>query len=98
MNLFKLQFSIGTPFEYFKNLGSLYGRLGKHKAWELEHTYYAGCLFDIDTKASIRQDHAGFELVLGLLGYAVNFRIYDTRHWNYETRRWEEYNFNEYIS
>jgi len=97
MNLFKLQFSIGTPFEYFKNLGSLCGQLSKYKAWELEHTYYAGCLCDIDVSITTKQDHAGVSLVIGLFGYGIHFRMYDTRHWNYETRRWEEYNFNEYF-
>jgi hypothetical protein len=91
MRLFDLQFSIDTPFEYFKNLGGVSGRLGKYKAWELGHTYYAGCLLDIETKFSIRQDHAGFSVGIGLFGYGINFHIYDTRHWDYETNKWVVY-------
>lgn len=85
MKLFNLQTQIYTPFEYFKNLGCVSGGITKHTAWELEHTYYSGNLLDIDISLSIREDHAGFEITLGLFGYGVSFRIYDTRHWDYET-------------
>jgi hypothetical protein len=85
MKLFNLQTQIYLPFEHFKNLGSVHGRMGANTAWELEHTYYSGSLLDIDISLSIREDHAGFEITLGLFGYGVSFRIYDTRHWNYET-------------
>jgi len=81
MKLFNLQTQIYLPFEHFRNLGSIHGRITTHTAWELEHTYYSGSLLDIDISLSIREHHAGFEFTLGLLGYGVSFRIYDTRHW-----------------
>ena len=91
MKIFSLRTQISLPFDHFKNLGCISGRLGANKAWELEHTYYSGSLFDIDTSFSIQEDHAGFDLTLGLFGYGINFRIYDTRHWNYEKKAWEVY-------
>ena len=96
MKIFSLRTQISLPFDHFKNLGSISGSIHKHTAWELEHTYYSGSLFDIDVSWSIREDHAGFELCLGLLGYGVHFHIYDTRHWNYTANTWEEYKSDEY--
>jgi hypothetical protein len=85
MKLVNLQTQIYLPFEHFKNLGSVHGSMGANTAWELEHTYYSGSLLDVDISLSIKEDHAGLEITLGLFGYGVSFRIYDTRHWNYET-------------
>jgi len=97
MKIFSLRTQIHLPFDHFKNLGCVSGRLGANRAWELEHTYYSGSLFDIDTSFSIREDHAGFELTLGLFGYGIHFRIYDTRHWDYARGIWVERNFDEYF-
>ena len=91
MKIVSLRTQISLPFDYFKNLGSISGKLFGSMAWELEHTYYSGSLFDVDINWSIREDHAGFELVVGLFGYGINFRMYDTRHWNYEKKAWEVY-------
>jgi len=91
MKLISLRFNIATPWEAFKNLGCLNGRLTRYKAWEIEHTYYAGSLVDCDFAVSIREDHAGIELCLGLLGYGIGFRVYDTRHWNTTLNTWVAY-------
>ena len=91
MKLFNLQTQIYLPFDHFKNLGSVYGRIGANKAWELEHTYYSGSLLDVDISLSVREHHAGFEITAGLFGYGIHFRIYDTRHWNYERNCYETY-------
>lgn len=91
MKLFNLQTQIYLPFDHFKNLGCIYGRIGANKAWELEHTYYSGSLLDIDISLSVREHHAGFEITVGLFGYGIHFRIYDTRHWNYERNCYETY-------
>jgi hypothetical protein len=76
------------PFDYFKNLGCISGRLTKKLAWELEHSYYSGSLLDIDIELSRDEDHAGFDLTVGLLGYGIHFRIYDTRHYDYYLKEW----------
>jgi hypothetical protein len=98
MKIFSLRTQISLPFDHFKNLGCISGRIGDHTAWELEHTYYSGSLFDIDTSWSVREDHAGLDITVGLFGYAIHFRIHDTRHWNYETEQWENYNYDKYLS
>jgi hypothetical protein len=89
MKLFNLQTQIYLPFDHFKNLGCISGRISANKAWELEHTYYSGSLLDVDISLSVREHHAGFEITVGLFGYGIHFHIYDTRHWNYERNSYE---------
>ena len=91
MKIFNLRTQLSLPFDHFKNLGCISGRISEHKVWELEHTYYSGSLFDIDVSWSIREDHAGFEICLGLFGYGIHFHIYDTRHWDGYHKQWEVY-------
>ena len=48
-------------------------------------------------------DHAGATLWLGLLGYNLEIKIFDKRHWNYDANRWylpgeEDMDFIESIS
>jgi hypothetical protein len=94
MKLFTLRAQLYTPWDYFKNLGCISGRLTKNKAWELEHSYYSGALLDIDISIGRNEDHAGLEIGLGLLGYGIHFKIYDTRHWDYELNSWKVYHDN----
>jgi hypothetical protein len=87
--MLNFNFIIGSPFaEYFRALGCVFGRIGSHWAWEIEHTYYSRELVNIEFKLTRRQDHAGLTVCLGLLGYAVSGRIYDTRDWDDETNSW----------
>jgi hypothetical protein len=84
MKLFELRAQLTNPVapDYFRNLGSIYGKISQYWAWELEHTFYPKALLDIDVSAKIKEDHQGFEITLGVLGYGVHFVIYDTRHYN----------------
>jgi len=34
------------------------------------------------------QDHAGATVWLGLLGFNLEIKFYDKRHWNYDADRW----------
>jgi hypothetical protein len=40
---------------------------------------------------TIRQSHAGLDLELGLFGYNIHFKFYDSRHWDFEKVRYEDY-------
>lgn len=96
MNILNIRIELTNPFDRwdcFKNLGCVYGKLFKHRAWELEHTYYSPMLLDVDVLWNTATDHAGLAITFGLLGYGISFRIYDTRHWNYETNKWEVYDY-----
>ena len=88
MNIVDIRIQLKNPFDswdYFCNLGCLYGKLFNYKSWELEHSYYSPMLFDADIRLTRGQDHAGIEFGIGILGYGISFRIYDTRHWNHST-------------
>jgi hypothetical protein len=88
--MFNLRFQISLPFDQFRNLGCLHGRLWGNWAWELEHTWYSGSLVDLDVKLTGQQDHAGFEITVGVLGYGIHFHIYDTRHYDKFLNKWME--------
>ena len=61
----------------------------KNKYWEVQ---LMKCeeLFRIEFNWTIRQDHAGIELELGLLGYKISCNIYDCRHWDHVKGTWQE--------
>ena len=87
MNIINIRIELKNPFDtwdYFRNLGCLYGKLFNYKSWELEHSYDSPMLFDCDIRLTRGQDHAGIEFGIGILGYGISFRIYDTRHWDSE--------------
>lgn len=89
------KFSIANPWskDDFKNLWSWSGFVAKNKAWELEIISDKSNLLHIEFGLSFRgQDHAGLRLELGLVGFAVLFRVYDCRHWDYDKNQWAVYN------
>jgi hypothetical protein len=100
MNILNIRIELTNPFDrwdYFNNLGCIHGKLAKYLAWELEHSYCSTLLLDVEAKITHKTDHAGIEIGVGLLGYGINFRIYDTRHWNHFDNCWEERDFSEYF-
>jgi hypothetical protein len=56
-----------------------YGLLKQHKAWEF-NGYATHHIIDVRFSLSFRGDHPGVFVMLGLVGYAVELSIYDTRH------------------
>lgn len=64
--------------------------LWKNKFWEFELMKDSE-LFRIEFNWTHRQDHAGVQLELGLLGYKGSFTFYDSRHWDDETGDWKVY-------
>jgi hypothetical protein len=69
------------------------GRLGKHKAWEVQTDYWGwGRLFELEIDVDwAGSDHAGPRFSLTLLGFMVAAQMYDTRHWDEDNNRWEEH-------
>jgi hypothetical protein len=100
MNILNIRIELTNPWDrwdYFKDLGCIWGKLGRYSAWELQHTYYSPLLADCEFRWNRRTDHAGIEIGIGLLGYGIHFRIYDTRHWNYDLNCYEERDYSEYF-
>jgi hypothetical protein len=99
MNILNIRIELTNPFDrwdYFNNLGCISGMITRFKAWELEHSYYSPLLFDFEMRWNRKCDHAGFECGIGLLGYGVHFRIYDTRHWDEYDNCWKIYPTDHY--
>ena len=87
-----INFSVDNPWKRsrFYYLGNINGQLTENKAWEIEQ-YLSGGIVEFEFNFTIRQDHAGCELSLGLLGYNIHFNLYDRRHWNTDTNSWKKY-------
>jgi len=84
-------FNLVNPWarEDFQTLRDWHGQVTKNKSWEIQ-TYkfperLLSVLIDIEWRGS---DHAGPNIELCLFGWVVTMRIYDNRHWNYDTNAW----------
>lgn len=87
-----LSFSFTNPFS--NRFSAVYEKTGKtwnpHKFWEFsvqkDNSILKGWF-----EFTIRQDHAGLNFEFGILGWGVNFVLYDHRHWDDENNCWENY-------
>ena len=93
MKSFTLNLNITNTFATngYKHLGVLYGQITNNKFWELEHYIDLDNILLFKLSVKTECDHAGFEIMLALLGYNLSFRTYDCRHWNEEEKCWEKY-------
>lgn len=84
-----LKFEILNPFiDRFENVWARVGSTPmEHKWWEAQ-VMKTNDLVSLDFRFTTQTDHSGIDLWLGLLGYSINFKIYDNRHWDYEKKRW----------
>ena len=87
-------FRIRNPFKYadFENFGVSTGPICENKSWEIQFMRYAYNIFEINVDLNwYGEDHAGPSININLFGYQVTAKIYDHRHWNYDTQDWEVY-------
>lgn len=87
-----IYFNFGLSNPFCSRWDNVYNRsavLGK-KAVEFE-IYRDTTIVSFGFRWTTRQDHAGMNLELGLLGYTVSLQYYDTRHWNEEAGRFYNY-------
>jgi len=70
-----------------------HGKLTENKAWEWQTDYFGwNTLFSLDLDLiPTGYDHAGIGFSLTILGFMVEAKIYDSRHWDYENGTWEKY-------
>jgi hypothetical protein len=88
-----LNFNLRNPFSrsYYANIKCWHGETFiKNKFWEVQVIKCDNWL-RIEFELSVRQDHAGMNLELGLFHYEIHFTIYDNRHWDYINNTWETY-------
>ena len=81
-----------NPFSDRFNSGrSWAGTVGSsYKAWEIQ-LMKTNSIVEFNFRLNFRQDHAGIEIELGLLGHNLRAQIYDTRHWNSNENKWVDY-------
>jgi len=89
-----IHFSVGLRNPFSDRWDNVYNRSAVvdkfHKAVEIE-VYRDTTIISFAFRWTIRQDHAGMSLDLGLFGYTVSAQYYDTRHWNEEAGRFNRY-------
>ena len=85
-----ISFSLSNPFS--NRYSCVYEKTWKtwnhHKYVDLticKRSSIIGFTFDFNT----RQDHAGSGVELELLGWSIEYRFYDERHWDYTNKCWE---------
>ena len=77
----------------FENIWSLSFQLFKHKWFEFQMGKFGkecSTVLDLSLKATTKQSHAGVELTFLILRFHIELRIYDIRHWDYLTGKWED--------
>ena len=89
--MLNFNFRLNNPFSkrwntfFYKD-----GLITKHKAWEIQ-AVTDNSIVSAEFSLSVRGDHSGVTLGVGLLGVSIMFCLVDTRHWNEEAGR--HYNY-----
>lgn len=80
--MINFNFNIRVPgSNRFHNIRTWHGSLPvAYKHWELQ-IYLSADIIDVGVAITAKQSHSGVRLCLGLLGFAMDFNVYDTRHW-----------------
>lgn len=91
MELIRLKFDIGLPIDRWGTIRSFSGDTPfSYKYWEF-NIDRCSQIISFDFSWKIRTDHAGFEIWVGLFGYALQYLFYDDRHWDNKKGCWETY-------
>lgn len=79
------------PVKWFSSWA--HGTLTENKSWEWQTDYFGWTsLFNLDLDLiPTGSDHAGIGISLTILGFMVDFKIYDSRHWDLDAGTWEKY-------
>jgi len=86
--MFNIGFGIAWPWSHrWDNLSNMDCSLSENKALEI-NVYRNSILLEARLEISHAEDHAGATVWLGLLGFNLEIRFYDKRHWNYDANRW----------
>lgn len=89
-----LNFSIFNFFlkkEKFDKFFFYHRHLWGKKYLEFECDYYNYYWFKFEFEfRPIGKDHGGLRLELSILGYNLDLKIYDSRHWDYKNNCWEQ--------
>lgn len=62
-----------------------------NKYWELQiTTAFEGPYFNFSINWTRKQDHAGFQFLIEIHKFMFDFKIYDTRHWDWDNDCYEK--------
>ena len=90
--MINFSFNLFNPFS--NRFKTVYAKCGKtwmpHKFWEF-NVYKDNSIIRLILEFTIRTDHAGFTLEIALLGWLIEFKFYDSRHWDHTNNCWETY-------
>jgi hypothetical protein len=86
-----LNLTIRNPWsDQFELVVAQGGKITQNKVWEFE-IYRSDTVAEFEARFTVREDHAGVMLGFGLLSWTIRTQIYDTRHWDYEAKKWVHY-------
>lgn len=92
--MINFSFNLVNPFSDPSKFKTVYTTSSKtwnpHKFWDFSICKDSSIIrltFDF----TIKEDHAGFGFDFAILGWGIDFRFYDHRHWDYENNCWEVY-------
>jgi hypothetical protein len=87
-----INLSLGISIPWWNRFENIWATSGhtpfKNKFWEAQ-VMKSDDVVSIDLRVTTRTDHAGVDLWLGLLGYSVNLKFYDNRHWDHKLGVWQ---------
>ena len=89
--MISVNFNLRNPWSNrFENLWNcVYNTPFKNKFIELEVTRDS-TLLSVQFEWTVRQNHSGLRIALGVAGYCSQFTFYDSRHWDSEWETYEE--------
>jgi hypothetical protein len=76
----QFHFSLNLPFsDRWKTVSYRSGIVKGYWVWEF-NIYSTHQLIMIDTNLRVKSGRRGLQFLVGMLGYAVEFNLYDTKH------------------
>jgi hypothetical protein len=82
--MINFNFKIELPIDRWETIWSTTGKTPfPHKYWDFDF-FRSADIVSFEFSWKTRTDHAGVNVGVGLFGYSVDFRFYDSRHWDDE--------------
>jgi len=91
--MINLHFNLRIPgSDRFRNIKCWHGIVPftQYKFWETQ-IYKGSDIIDLFLRATAKQSHAGIHIGVGLVGFNMEFQIYDNRHWNDKDDCWQNH-------
>jgi len=88
--MINLNFHFYNPFsDRWANVYNTGMCLTENKSFEFQ-IMKSNTIAQVSINFTMRSDHSGLTIELGLLGYSIHLTVYDNRHWDYKNKYWEK--------